>query len=132
MKIFHSSIFIKQETLNDAGIKHPIKVEYYKIISEDEVTKNKKAKFGIDVVKTEYMKINEDEVLKQEKAKFGIKVIKTEYKKDNVEIENKELHNISSDEEKIEEILKILKDNEVTPIILEDVLNDISKQYILV
>ena len=107
MKIFHSSIFIKQETLNDAGIKHPIKVEYYKIISEDEVTQKKKAKFGINV-------------------------IKTEYKKDNVEIENKELHNISSDEEKIEEILKILKDNEVTPIILEDVLNDISKQYILV
>ena len=39
MRIFFNSTFIKQETLNEAGIIHPIKLEYYKIINEDEIIK---------------------------------------------------------------------------------------------
>ena len=53
MRIFFNSTFIKTETLKEANIKHPIKLEYYKIINEDEILKQKNAKFGIDVVKTE-------------------------------------------------------------------------------
>ena len=103
MRIFFSSAFIKKETLNEAGIYHPIKLEYYKII-------------------------NEDEMIRKEKAKFGIDIIKTEYRKDEVKVEDKKIQYISNDEKKIEEILTILKENEVTPIAVEDVLNDFTKK----
>lgn len=105
MKIFSGSRFIEKEKLNEAGIYHPIKLEYYKII-------------------------NEDEMVKQEKAKFGINIVKTEYINDNVKVENKKIQYLSNDEEKIEEILNILKENEVTPITVEDVLSDFSKRMI--
>ena len=107
MRIFFNSTFIKTETLKEANIKHPIKLEYYKII-------------------------NEDEILKQKNAKFGIDVVKTEYAKDETKVENKKIQYISNDEKKIEEILNLLKENEVTPIAVEDVLNDFSKKFILI
>lgn len=107
MKIFYSSAFIKKENLNEAGINYPIKLEYYKII-------------------------NEDEIIKQEKAKFGINIVKTAYKKDDTQVENKTIQYISNDEKKIEEILKILKEYEVTPIAVEEILSDISKKTILI
>lgn len=107
MKTFYSSTFMKNEELNSAGIEYPIKLEYYKII-------------------------NEDVILETTKAKFGINVIKTEYKKEKTEIEDKKIQYISNDEKQIEEILTIFKDNKVTPIIVEDVLNDIYKKWILI
>lgn len=70
-------------------------------------------------------------MIKQEKAKFGINVVKTEYKKDDIKVENKKIQYLSNDEKKIEEILNILKENEVTPITIEDVLSDFSKKIIL-
>ena len=54
MKSFYGSIFISKEELKDAGIEYPIKVEYYKIISEKETSKSNEAIFGIQAVKTEY------------------------------------------------------------------------------
>ena len=107
MKIFFNSTFVKDSTLKEAGVNHPIKLEYYKII-------------------------NEDEIVKQQKAKFGINVVKTEYIKNNIKVEDKNLQHISSDEKTIEEILCLLKENEVTPIAVEDVLNDFSKKIILI
>ena len=49
MRVFFSGLFMKKETLNEVGINHPIKLEYYKIINNDET-------FGVNVVKTEYKK----------------------------------------------------------------------------
>jgi len=106
MRTFFSSTFINKETLREAGIYHPIKLEYYKII-------------------------NEDEIIKQERARFGIHVIKTEYKKD-IKVENKKIQYLSNDEKRIEEILTIFKQYEVTPIAVEDVLSDFSKKVILI
>ena len=106
MRTFFSSTFIKKETLKEAGIEHPIKLEYYKLI-------------------------NEDEMIKQEKAKFGISIVKTEYQKEEVKIENKKIQYVSNDEKKIEEILNILKENEVTPVAVDDILSDFSKKMIL-
>lgn len=107
MKTFFSSTFIKRETLKEAGIEHPIKLEYYKII-------------------------NEDEMIKQEKAKFGIDIVKTEYQKEKTKVENKQIQYVSNDEKKIEEILNILKENEVTPVAVNDILSDFSKKMILI
>ena len=76
MKIFYTSTFIKKEELEEARINHPIKLEYYKII-------------------------NEDEIMKGEKARFGIKVIKTEYINNNTKTEEKEITYLSNDEKRI-------------------------------
>ena len=105
LKIFYTSTFIKKEELKEAGINHPIKLEYYKII-------------------------NEDEIMKGEKARFGIKVIKTEYISNNAITEEKEITYLSNDEKKIEEILTLFKENEVTPISVEDIIYDLWKRAI--
>lgn len=106
MKIFYTSTFIKKEELEEAGIKYPIKLEYYKII-------------------------NEDEIMKGEKARFGIKVIKTEYINNNTKTEEKEITYLSNDEKKIEEILTLFKENEVTPISVEDIIYDLVVEQFL-
>ena len=102
MKIFFGSIFIKKEELEEAGIEYPIKLEYYKRINEDEYIKNINMKYGINVVKTEYIP-------------------------NNIKIENKEMPYITNNEEKINNILKIFKENGVTPIAVEDVIEDLNK-----
>lgn len=48
MKVFYGGIFIERETLLKAGIHHPIKLEYYKTINEENDI------YGIDIIKTEY------------------------------------------------------------------------------
>ncbi len=106
MQIFYNSTFISKEHLEEAEINHPIKLEYYKILNEDEMIKGDKAKFGIEVVKTEYME-------------------------NNIKTEKEEIKYLSNDEKQIENILNIFKENEVTPIGVKDVITEISKQSIL-
>lgn len=107
LKIFFGSTFIKKEILKEAGIYYPIKLEYYKII-------------------------NEDEMIKREKPRFGIGIVKTEYREKDIKVENKIIKYLSNDEKRIEEILKIFKENEVTPIGVNDIINDLSKQVIFI
>ena len=61
-----------------------------------------------------------------------IKQFKTEYKENEVKVEENKIKYISNDEKKIEEFLNVLKENEVTPIALEDILSDFSKKTILI
>lgn len=105
MRTFFSSTFIKKEKLKEAGIYHPIKLEYYKII-------------------------NKEGRLKHREAKFGINIIKKEYRKDGIKVENKKVKYLSNDEKKVERILTTLKENDVTPIAVEDVLSDFSIKMI--
>ena len=58
MRTFFGGTFIEKEKLEEAGIKHPIKLEYYKQINEDEINSHKKAKYGIEIIKTEYIPNN--------------------------------------------------------------------------
>ena len=105
MKIFFGSIFIEREKLKEAGINYPIKLEYYKIINEDEIVSTKKAKFGISIEKTE---------------NIG----------DDTKFEKEMMKNISNDEQTINEILIKLKENEVTPVCMKDIIYDFSKQML--
>lgn len=100
MRTFFGGKFIEKEKLLEAGINYPIKLEYYKKINEEQFTRN-------------------------ENAKFGIIVIKTEYFNDDVRVENKEIKYLTNDEQKIEKILNIFKENEVTPVGVDDVLADL-------
>ena len=52
MKTFFGSVFIEKEKLDEAGIKYPIKLEYYKQINEDEISTYQKPKYGIEIIKT--------------------------------------------------------------------------------
>ena len=99
MKNFFGSIFINRDELLDAGINYPIKVEYYKITNEPE---------------------------KENKLLYGIQVIKTEYK-DKIGVEQNKIEHITNDESEITKMLSLIKENEVTPIGLEDVIIEIKK-----
>lgn len=105
MNLFVGGNFIEKDKLEEAGIDYPIKLEYYKII-------------------------NEDELVKENRAKYGIKIVKTEYQKADKNVEDKTIKYLSSNEEKVDKILNILKINEVTPICVQDVISDISKSFI--
>ncbi len=96
MKTFFDGVFISRSHLEEAGIKYPIKLEYYKTSREENV-----------------------------QTKYGIEVVKTEYLDGNIRIETKEVKDVFANEEEQEKILTILRNNEVTPIGVEDVLNDL-------
>ena len=99
MKNFFGSIFINRDRLEEAGINYPIKVEYYKII-------------------------NEEEKIKQNKLIYGIQIIKTEYK-DKIGVEQNKVEHVTNDEKEITKMLSLMKQFEVTPIGLEDVILEI-------
>lgn len=101
MKNFFGSIFISRDKLAEAGINYPIKVEYYKII-------------------------NEDKQIKPNKLMYGIQIIKTEYK-DKIGVEQDKIEEITNDEKEIDDMLSLVKDNEVTPVGLKEVVPEIKK-----
>ena len=102
MKNFFGSIFINRDELKEAAIDYPIKVEYYKII-------------------------NEEEKIKKNKLIYGIQVIKTEYR-DKIGVEQTKIEHITNDENEITKLLDLIKENEVTPIGLEDVILEIKSR----
>lgn len=102
LKNFFGSIFINRDRLAEAGINYPIKVEYYKITNEEE-------------------KIKKNELI------YGIQVIKTEYR-DKIGVEQEKIEHITNDENEITKLLDLIKENEVTPIGLEDVILEIKSR----
>jgi len=96
MRSFFGSIFIERAKLTAEGILHPIKIEYYKLSSESQI-----------------------------KKEYGIKIIKTEYKKEIIDIEEKEVKNLTDDENVINKVLELFKNNEVTPIAVREILEDL-------
>ena len=98
MKTFFGGMFMNKEELRKEGILHPIKLEYYKI-------KDLKSKNDI----------------------FGIEIVKTEYIDEEVKVEKASIDKLTNDEKIENSILDLLKRNEVTPVILEDVIEDLVK-----
>jgi len=106
-KRFYGGTFINKEELMANGIFHPIKLEYYKTIRENK-----------EFLGTTYG------------DSYGIQVVKTEYIDKTVKIETKEISYKINNEQKIDEILEILKNNQVTPTIAEDIVEDFLKKEI--
>ena len=96
MKAFHGCIFIDKNDLEKVGINHPMKVDYYKINDNSEQSK-----------------------------KYGIEIVKTQYLKDNIDIETECIENITNDEAKVNGILNLLKEHQVTPVTAKDVIQDL-------
>lgn len=88
------------------GIFHPIKLEYYKTIKESR----------------DFLNINGNT--------YGIQVVKTEYIDKTVKIETKEISYKINNEQKIDEILELLKNNQVTPTVAEEIVEDFLKKEI--
>lgn len=63
-----------------------------------------------------------------QKTFYGITIVKKEYKRDGIEFEKNCIERISTNENKIGNIIETLKKNKVTPIALNDVLADLLKQ----
>lgn len=106
LKNFYGSIFINRDKLKEAGIEYPIKVEYYKVINESEREKENKLIYGIQVIKTEY--------------------------KDKISIEQSQIKHITNNERQIENMLEKIKQNEATPVALEDIIIELEEDIIMV
>lgn len=100
MKTFFGGTFIEKEKLEEAGIDHPIKLEYYKQINEDDINCYNKPKYGIEIVKTEYIP-------------------------DNIKVETKSIKYVTNDELEENRILTIFKKNQVTLINSEEIISDL-------
>ena len=96
MKTFFDGIFLDNEKLKEEEIEYPIKLEYYKTIAMEENVE----------------------------AKYGIGIVKTEYKKGEVNVESNMINNITNNACEADKILTIMRNNEVTPIGMQDVLDD--------
>ena len=99
MKIFYGGKFIEKTKLEKEGIYHPIKLEYYKRLDMEEQQKGE--------------------------PNYGISIVKTEYIPNNTKIETKDLKNLTQDEEKVEHLLCMCKKYDVTPIGVEDIIQDL-------
>lgn len=71
-----------------------------------------------------YKNVNEREIKKDEKP-YGVRIIKKTQIGKILEIEEKEVKNILNRENDVDNILKLLVEYKVTPIGLDDVLQDL-------
>lgn len=95
---------MSRDELANIGVEYPIKLEYYKTQTNEENVKN------------------------QKDIKYGIEVIKTSYINEKAIIEKRTIPEIIRDEIKINRILDKLKNNKVTPVSAEYVIEDLLKE----
>lgn len=55
---------------------------------------------------------------------FGIEVVKTEYREEGVKIESKKIDNLTKDKNSVNECLEKLSRGAVTPISVEEIVNE--------
>lgn len=97
-KTCYGMTYFDENDLKETNINHKIELEYYKTNE----------------------KINND-------LKYGIEIVKKEYINNNVTLESNNMQNISKSSDKVIEIINTLKKYKVTPIGLNDVLEDLLK-----
>lgn len=100
MKKFYAGIVLNKDELKESNSNH-IELEYYKISKTNKGCTTKKSNlYGIEIVKKEYL---------------GKKKIK----------EKNNIYNLTNDETVIDKILNILTTNKVTPMTLNDIVEEI-------
>ena len=100
-KIFYGDVFLDKEKLDEINIKYPIELEYYKTCSR------------------------KNDLLKENEIIYGVEIIKKEYIGQNIHTEKAFVDNITKDEKELNSVIFKLKENTVTPITLNDVINDL-------
>ena len=97
MKTFFDGIFIDSNNAQNEN-EYSIKLEYYKTIKTEE----------------------------NGEAKYGIQIVETEFIDGKVNVESKIINGISNSSDEVEKMIEILRNNEVTPIGIEDAINEIT------
>ncbi len=105
MKHFYGGTFINPEKLKAIGIEYPVKLEYYR--TNNECKESNKTK-----------------------VKYGIEVIKTSYTKEDVNVETSQIPKIIESETIVNRILDILKENLITPVSAEYIVEDLLKELV--
>lgn len=106
MKHFYAGTFINKNDLKSMGVNYPVKLEYYKTVQNTE-------------------QINNNEIV------YGIEVVKTSYINENVEVENTQISEFTKDEMIVNTILDTLRENEVTPVCAEYIVEDLLKEMVV-
>ena len=75
-------------------------------------------------VELEYYKTNKYE---ENDFKYGIEICKKEYIDNNISVETNKIENLTNSSDKVIEIINTLKEFKVTPVGLNDVLEDLIK-----
>ena len=101
-KKFYGKTFLETNDIRGTNVKNRIELEYYRI---------KKKKHHL---------------LKENTETYGIEVVKKEYKGHKINIEKEKVDKISNKKANIDSILNILKEFQVTPIALKDVIEDMT------
>jgi len=78
-------------------------------------------------IELEYYRVKNEH---NNKAVYGIEVVKKEYKKEGVNVEASNITNVTNSKNKAEEIINCLKKHKVTPVCLNDVVEDILYEQI--
>jgi len=76
-------------------------------------------------IELEYYEIEDDLVLQEESKKYGVEIVKKRVEHEEVKVENKIINNIYSEEKDMSNLLEKLINNKVTPITLEDIIEDL-------
>ncbi len=103
-RTYHGGTFLGWEDLKEAKINHRVELEYYKINNS----------------------INN--FLNEDSTKYGIEILKREYDENRVYTESNNIKNVCDSSKKVIEIINVLKKNKVTPVGLQDVLDDLLAQ----
>lgn len=74
-------------------------------------------------IELEYYKIAKN--VKKDQRTYGIEIVKTEYLDNKRLKESENIYNVTNDENVIDNLLNILKENQVTPIGLCDVVDEL-------
>lgn len=97
-KTYYGMTYFDENDLKETVINHRVELEYYAITKRT-----------------------------NEEIKYGIEIQKKEYVNNNIEIEARNIDNISNSRDKVIEIISTLKKYKVTPTGLNDVLEDLLK-----
>ena len=97
-KTCYGMTYFDEKDLKETEINYRIELEYYKT----------------------------DRII-EEKLKHGIEILKKEYIDNNITIESNSVEDVSDNSDKVVEIINTLKKNKVTPVGLNDVLEELLK-----
>jgi len=103
-KIFYGDINLTNEDLKDAYNNHNMELAYYKIKTDDA------------------------NILKEENNLYGIEIIKKEYNNGLVMQESREILDVTNDEDELNYMLELLRRNKVTPVSLDNIIEDLCKK----
>lgn len=97
-KTCYGMTYFDENDLKETNINHKIELEYYKTVNNA-----------------------------QDEFNYGIEIRKKEYRNNNFTIESNYVENVSDNSSKVIEIINTLKKHKVTPVGLNDVLEDLLK-----